>query len=126
MVKVTRLPYAKEYVRGRIKASMSGLSKPQREAFDAKRKNPPIPELRPVQRSILKAMRAAEIKGDLEDAEIVEEKHVCYVGDRRLRYSSLLGLLRIMVIKDVSYGTEGMQRYVLNETGRQALEVVRL
>ena len=54
------------------------------------------------------------------DAEIVCEGLACWLGTTRLRRSTVNQLLRVVALTDAS-DTEGVDRYVINETGRSLL-----
>jgi hypothetical protein len=67
--------------------------------------------------TILREMIAAEDREDFEEAEIVCDGGLCYVGDRRIHKGSVYRLLQLMAIKDVS-DTKGCERYRVNDMGR--------
>jgi len=65
------------------------------------------------QLTVLRAMR------DREDAEIVREHGVAYLGDERVASRTVDALLRACAVKDVSSGS--LERYRINGTGREIL-----
>jgi len=72
------------------------------------------------QLAVLRTMRDREDTdpGD-EDAEIVREHGVAYLGDERVASRTVDALLRACAVKDVSSGS--LERYRINGTGREVL-----
>ena len=72
------------------------------------------------QLTVLRTMRDREDAdpGD-EDAEIVREHGVAYLGDERVASRTVDALLRACAVKDVSSGS--LERYRINGTGREIL-----
>lgn len=83
-----------------------------------------MPPLTHRQLRVLALMNLADKRGEDYDAEIVVEDFFCYLGDERIGRQTVLALLRHCALKDVSLDTsgDGVQRYVINETGREILE----
>ena len=65
---------------------------------------------------ILKEMAAADSREDYEDAEIVCDGGLCYLGLRRVHPGSINRLLHMMAISDRS--DSDVRRYCINDTGR--------
>ena len=67
---------------------------------------------------ILERLKAAEDADELDDAEIVCEGRVCYVGLDTVSKAKVYELLRYVLIRDDSEQDKGVERYSLNEEGR--------
>ena len=67
----------------------------------------------------LTEMREAEDAENYEDAEIVCEGIRCWLGDCQVSYSTVQGLLRLVLVSDTS--DSGVHRYTINDTGRGVL-----
>lgn len=72
-------------------------------------------------RRVLQRMKAAEDADDLDNAEIVCEGRICYVGLDRTTKGVVYELLRYVLIHDDSEQGKGVERYTLNEEGRAIL-----
>ena len=70
---------------------------------------------------VLELLKAAEDIDNLDDAEIVCEGRVCYVGLKTISKAKVFELLRLVLIRDNSNQGGGLERYSLNEEGRKFL-----
>lgn len=75
--------------------------------------------LTPRQRDVLTKMAAAEV-GSYE-AELVYERGVGYLGDEEVGSKTVTALLRFAAIRVCSTSGESVERYEINETGREIL-----
>jgi hypothetical protein len=70
----------------------------------------------------LEALRRMRI----DDEELVYERGRCYVGSEKFSARTFFALLRACAIRHDPYsakqGSGGMERYTINETGRNLLE----
>ncbi len=71
------------------------------------------------QREILTAMAESENREDFEDAEIVCDRGLCYLGDTQIAKRTVFQLLRLCLIRDETEGTGHLERYTINEHGRR-------
>lgn len=69
-------------------------------------------------RRILEQLKSAEDVDDLDNAEIVCEGRVCYVGLYTVSKAAVYELLRVVLISDDSDQGGCLERYSLNEEGR--------
>lgn len=69
-------------------------------------------------RRILSRLKDAEDADNLEDAEIVCDGRVCYVGLDTVSKAKVFELLRLVLISDDTDTGGGLERYSLNEEGR--------
>lgn len=74
------------------------------------------------QLNVLREMRDAEIADNLEDAEIVQEGRECYRGLVKISPATVAALLRACAISRSQVGSQGVDYYHINETGKQILE----
>jgi hypothetical protein len=70
--------------------------------------------------TILKLMVEAESAEAFEDAELVCERAMCFVGCRSTSRAIVNELLRHALLRQVSDHGAGMERYTLNSDGRLA------
>lgn len=77
----------------------------------------------PGTRSVLAAMAAAYAAEDYENAELVVEGWVCYLGTRRVHRKTVNALIDMLALKDESdTGADGhLKRYVISDTGQALL-----
>lgn len=71
---------------------------------------------------VLRQMDAEEKAGNHEDAEIVCEGFVCYIGVDRISYRTVTNLLSHCCISLTTDEGSSIARFGLNGTGRAALE----
>jgi hypothetical protein len=70
--------------------------------------------------TILKLMVKAEAAEAFEDAELVCERTLCFVGCRNTSRAIVNELLRHALLRDMSEAGAGIERYTLNSDGRLA------
>jgi hypothetical protein len=71
---------------------------------------------------VLRQMDAEEKAENHEDAEIVCEGFVCYLGVERISYRTVANLLAHCCVSSTKDEGSSMDRFSLNGTGRAALE----
>jgi hypothetical protein len=71
----------------------------------------------PAYKQILHEMARAEAADELDDAELVCEGLLCFLGERRVSLRSVKKLLQLVAIREDSY-SESVHRYTLNDVGR--------
>lgn len=71
---------------------------------------------------VLRQMDAEEKAGNHEDAEIVCEGFICYLGVERLSFRTVSNLLSHCCVSSAKDEGSSMDRFSLNGTGRAALE----